>query len=184
MTTKLYSGYSSILGRWFCCWMSSMLSGCALKVSSRSFESSASGLSMSSQNPSVCASAKHLLTAAMSVVSVLPLVVSIVLIVETIVHGSTIHLRVRRRRPRLPRARGGPSRALPPGTGDQPCLLPWLQSSAHRESRFLLGRGFWGPESLFDAARRSLRNARNSRSHGGGRRLGAAVCRMLRSGDG
>src|SRR5713101_8216746 len=115
MTTKLYSGYSSILGRWFC-------------------------FSMSSHKPSVCAAAKHRLTSASSVESVLPLVVTRVLIVETIVHASTIHLRVRRRRSRLPCPGGSPSRALPAGTGDQPRLLPRLQSTAYRKPRLLLGR--------------------------------------------
>src|ERR1700674_4782611 len=139
---------------------------------------------MSSQNPSVFAVAKHRLTAAISVAAVLPLVVRRVLMAETIVYGQTIHLRVRRGRSRLPRPGSCTSRALPPGARDQPCLLAWLQSGAHRAPCFLLGRGVWGPESLFGAARRSLSNARNSRSHGGGRRLGSALSRLLRAGGG
>src|SRR5258708_16544627 len=93
---------------------------------------------MSSHRPSLCAAAKHRLTSASSVESVLPLVVTRVLIAETIVHASTICLRVRRRRSRLPCPGGGAPRALHAGTGDQPCLLPRLPSSTHHESRLLL----------------------------------------------
>src|SRR5258708_12468280 len=106
---------------------------------------------MSSHRPSLCAAAKHRLTSASSVESVLPLVVTRVLIAETIVHASTICLRVRRRRSRLPCPGGGAPRALHAGTGDQPCLLPRLQSSAHRESRLPLAAWVCRPQSLLGA---------------------------------
>src|SRR5260370_34548180 len=121
--------------------MSSMLRGGALKVSSRSLYSAASGSSMHSHRHSLCAAAKHRLTSASSVESVLPLVVTRVLIAETIVHASTICLRVRRRRSRLPCPGGGAPRALPGRTGDQPCLLPRLQSRTHPDASLILGRG-------------------------------------------
>src|SRR5580700_5254901 len=130
---------------------------------------------MSNQNPSVCAAAKHRLTSARSVVSLFPLVVRRVLIVETIVYGATIHLRARRRRRCLLGAGRGPSPALSRGTGDQPRLLPWVQPGPHRESSFLLGRDIWRPESLLDAARRPFRDARASCPHGDGRRLAGAL---------
>src|SRR5258708_6046201 len=130
---------------------------------------------MSSHRPSLCAAAKHRLTSASSVESVLPLVVTRVLIAETIVHASTICLRVRRRRSRLPCPGGGAPRALPGRTGDQPCLLPRLQSRAHRESRLLLGRGVRRSESLLGAARRPFGNARDARPHRGRGGLGAAL---------
>src|ERR1700686_1142715 len=139
---------------------------------------------MSSQKPSVFAAAKHRLTAATSAVSVLPLVVRRVLMVETIVYGSTIHLRVRRRRRRLLGAGRGPSPALSRGTGDQPRLLPWVQAGPHRESRFLLGRDIWRPESLLGAARGTFRDARAACPHGDGRRLAGAFRDVLRAGDG
>src|SRR5258708_10619810 len=103
---------------------------------------------MSSHRPSLCAAAKHRLTSASSVESVLPLVVTRVLIAETIVHASTICLRARRRRSRLPCPGGRAPRALHAVTGDQPCLLPRIQSSTHRASRLLLGGGVCRSESL------------------------------------